>query len=131
MTEQAEAFRALADDTRLRILNLLLNVGCEICCCELTDSLEKPQYNVSKHLKILRQAGLIEGRQEGRWVYYSLPKKPDAFRKELIDSVRSLPETRRLKKDVKNLDRRMSMRQNGKCTLGVLHEKSKGGKNAA
>ncbi|MBU4193402.1 MAG: metalloregulator ArsR/SmtB family transcription factor [Actinobacteria bacterium] len=131
MTEQAEAFRALADDTRLRILNLLLNTGSELCCCELTDSLEEPQYNVSKHLKILRQAGLIEGGQEGRWVYYSVPKKPDAFRKGLLDSVRSLPETRRLKKDAKNLDRRLSLRHNGKCTLGVLHGQPSGDKNAA
>lgn len=131
MTEQVEAFKALADDTRLRILNLLLSAGSELCCCELTDSLEEPQYNVSKHLKILRQAGLIEGRQEGRWVYYSLPDRPDEFRRGLLDSVRSVPETRRMKKDKKNLDRRISLRQDGKCILGVLHGQPGGDKNAA
>ncbi len=131
MTEQAEAFRALADATRLRILNLLLDAGSELCCCELTDSLEEPQYNVSKHLKTLRQAGLIEGRQEGRWVYYSVPEQPDAFRKGLFDSVSSLPETGRLKKDAENLDRRLSLRHNGKCTVGVLHGQPGGDKNDA
>lgn len=129
--EQAEVFKALADDTRLRILNLLLKEACELCCCEITDSLRAPQYNVSKHLKILRQAGLIEGRQEGRWVNYSIPKKPDQFRKRLLDSVRSMPETPYLRKDYKNLQRRMRLRQNGKCTLGVLHGQPGGGKNAA
>lgn len=131
MTEYAEVFKALADDTRLRILNLLLNTGSELCCCEITDSLEEPQYNVSKHLKILRQAGLIEGRPEGRWVYYSLPGKPDDFRMALLHSVRSLPEAPRLKKDERNLMRRLGLRQGGKCITGVLHEKAKGGKSAA
>lgn len=130
MTEQVEAFKALADDTRLRILNLLLSAGSELCCCELTDSIEEPQYNVSKHLKILRQAGLIEGRQEGRWVYYSLPEKPDEFRRALLRSVRTLPETGRLTKDLRNLERRLGLRQNGKCTLGALHDRSGGDESA-
>lgn len=131
MIDKVDAFKALADDTRLRILKLLLSAESELCCCEITDSLEEPQYNVSKHLKILRQAGLIEGRQEGRWVYYSLPEKPDEFRKRLFDSVRTLPGTVQLEKDSENLDERLSLRQDGKCTLGVLHDKSGDDKNAA
>ncbi len=131
MTEQAEVFKALADNTRLRILRLLVKAACELCCCEITDSLRAPQYNVSKHLKILRQAGLIEGRQEGRWVYYSIPRKPDQFRKRLHDAVRSMPDTPRLQKDAQNLDKRICLRQDGKCTLGVLHDKPGGGENAA
>jgi ArsR family transcriptional regulator len=122
MSEQAEAFKALADDTRLRILNLLMRAGCELCCCELTDSLEEPQYNVSKHLKVLRQAG--------RWVYYSLPGKPDAFRAALLDTIRSLPDAGRLKQDSRNLDRCMGMRQDDKCAM-VPHCQSGGGKSAA
>ncbi|MHB8895018.1 MAG: ArsR/SmtB family transcription factor [Candidatus Geothermincolia bacterium] len=127
MSEQSEAFKALADDTRLRILNLLIRAGCELCCCEITDSLKAPQYNISKHLKILRQAGLIEGRPEGRWVYYSIPRKPDRFRKRLLEAARSIPDAPELEKDARNLQKRMSLRQAGKCTLGVLHDKPGGG----
>lgn len=119
MTEQVEVFKALADDTRLRILKLLLKAGCDLCCCEITDSLKAPQYNVSKHLKILMQAALIEGRQEGRWVYYSIPGRPDRFRKRLLDVVGSVLETPPLKKDSRNLQRRLSLRQDGKCTVGT------------
>lgn len=127
MNEQVEILKAVADDTRLRIMNLLLSADCDLCCCELTDSLKEPQYNVSKHLKILKQARMIDGRQEGRWVYYSLPGKPDPFRKALLEAIKSASQSPRARKDVKNLRARMSLRQGGKCTVGVLHEKARGG----
>lgn len=61
-------FHALSDETRLHILDRL-SQG-EQCVCDLTDFLETGQSRLSFHLKTLKEAGLIEDRREGRWVYY-------------------------------------------------------------
>lgn len=67
-----EAFtKALADQTRLRILNLLTQKP-ELCVCELTDALELAQPKISRHLAILRAAGLLLDRKAGLWVHYRL-----------------------------------------------------------
>ena len=66
----ARVFHALSDPTRLRLLDLLR--GGERCVCELTDALETGQSRLSFHLKILKDAGLVLDRREGRWVYYRL-----------------------------------------------------------
>ncbi|NNM05499.1 MAG: winged helix-turn-helix transcriptional regulator [Gemmatimonadetes bacterium] len=67
--------QALADPNRLRILDALRNG--ERCVCRLTDSLEMAQPLLSHHLKVLREAGLVSGRKDGRWVHYSII--PDAL----------------------------------------------------
>jgi len=75
-TEQALLLlRALADPIRLRILQALTQG--ERCVCELCSALELAQSKLSFHLRVLREAGLIEGRSQGRWMYYQL--RPDAL----------------------------------------------------
>jgi ArsR family transcriptional regulator, arsenate/arsenite/antimonite-responsive transcriptional repressor len=64
------AFQALSDETRLQLLELL-RAG-EQCVCDLTDSLETSQSRLSFHLKVLKAAGLVTDRRDGRWVYYAL-----------------------------------------------------------
>jgi ArsR family transcriptional regulator len=66
----ARVFHALSDPTRLRILSLLERG--ERCVCELTDALDAAQSRLSFHLKMLKEAGLVIDRKEGRWVYYRL-----------------------------------------------------------
>ncbi|HXG45140.1 MAG TPA: metalloregulator ArsR/SmtB family transcription factor [Gemmatimonadales bacterium] len=66
----ARVCHALSDETRLRILGLL-GRG-ERCVCELTAALDAGQSRLSFHLKVLKDAGLVEDRREGRWVYYAL-----------------------------------------------------------
>ncbi|MDF2775138.1 MAG: regulatory protein ArsR [Geminicoccaceae bacterium] len=63
-------FHALSDATRLSILEMLR--GGERCVCELQDELEAAQSRLSFHLKVLREAGLVSDRREGRWAYYSI-----------------------------------------------------------
>ncbi len=70
-----ELFHALSDDTRLSILEMLR--GGERCVCELQDELDAAQSRLSFHLKVLRDAGLVADRKEGRWSYYSIV--PDAL----------------------------------------------------
>ncbi len=68
--QSALAFHALSDPTRLQLVELL-RAG-ERCVCELTDALESAQSRLSFHLRVLKEAGLVLDRREGRWVYYRL-----------------------------------------------------------
>ncbi len=69
----AQWFHALSDPTRLSIVMRL--TGGERCVCELTDALDAAQSRLSFHLKVLREAGLIADRRDGRWVHYSLNRE--------------------------------------------------------
>ena len=62
-------FHALSDETRLAILELLRDG--ERCVCELTDALDVAQSRLSFHLRVLRDAGLVSDRRDGRWIYYT------------------------------------------------------------
>jgi len=86
-TERAvELFHALSDETRLQIIELLRKG--ERCVCELTDSLDAAQSRLSFHLRVLRDAGIVRDRKDGRWVYYELD--PDAFEEAetLVDELK-------------------------------------------
>ncbi|MBX9657230.1 MAG: metalloregulator ArsR/SmtB family transcription factor [Nitrospiraceae bacterium] len=69
----AALFHALSDETRLEVLNRLKRG--EQCVCELTDALQAGQSRLSFHLRVLKEAGLIQDRPEGRWMYYSLSRE--------------------------------------------------------
>jgi ArsR family transcriptional regulator len=75
MTRAVDLFHALSDETRLEIIELLRKG--ERCVCELTDSLDAAQSRLSFHLRVLRDAGIVRDRKDGRWVHYEL--EPDAF----------------------------------------------------
>ena len=64
-------FALLADPTRLRCVVLLQREG-ELCVCELVHALDLPQPKVSRHLALLREAGVVEDRRAGQWVHYRL-----------------------------------------------------------
>jgi len=68
--KRSKVFKALADATRLRILKLL-EIR-EMCVCEIMIALDLTQPTASHHLGILENAGLVKGRKEGKWVYYSI-----------------------------------------------------------
>lgn len=70
MKKLAVQFKALSDETRLKILSLLTKH--ELCVCEIIDELDMTQSAVSHHLKILKNAELVEDRREGKWIYYRL-----------------------------------------------------------
>jgi DNA-binding transcriptional ArsR family regulator len=69
--ELAKVFKALGDPVRLRLLSMIASRdGGEVCVCELTPAFELSQPTISHHLKMLRQAGLIDCERRGTWVYY-------------------------------------------------------------
>lgn len=76
----AGRFRALADPTRVAIVNRL-SAAPELCVCDLTATFDLSQPTISHHLKILRDAGLVESSRRGTWAYYRLvPEAVDALR---------------------------------------------------
>jgi ArsR family transcriptional regulator len=82
-------FHALSDQTRLSILQRL-RFG-ERCVCDLTDALDAAQSRLSFHLKVLKDAGLVTDRREGRWMYYTLNAEALAEVGELVESMASAP----------------------------------------
>src|SRR4051812_22601971 len=85
----ARLFHALSDRTRLSILQRL-RMG-ERCVCDLTDALDAAQSRLSFHLKVLKDAGLVSDRREGRWMYYTLNVETLSEVAELIESLASPP----------------------------------------
>ena len=78
--ELAARFKALADPTRVAIVNRLAAAQ-EVCVCDLNSAFELSQPTISHHLKILRDAGLVESTRRGTWAYYRLvPETIDALR---------------------------------------------------
>ena len=69
--ELAARFKALSDPTRVAIINCL-SAAEEVCVCNLTETFELSQPTISHHLKILREAGLVESSRRGTWAYYRL-----------------------------------------------------------
>lgn len=68
----ADVFACLSDPIRLRLFDLVRRAGSQgICSCDLTEPLDRSQPTVSHHLKVLREAGLVESRRDGNWVWYS------------------------------------------------------------
>lgn len=66
----ARVFKALGDPVRLRLLSMIASREGEVCVCEMTPAFELSQPTISHHLKLLRQAGLIDCERRGTWVYY-------------------------------------------------------------
>jgi ArsR family transcriptional regulator len=86
-----EIFHALSDETRLHILDLLAES--EQCVCDLTDALKTGQSRLSFHLKILKAAGLLTDRRDGRWVYYALNQEAIGELDDLLKSLKLKAQT--------------------------------------
>ena len=82
----ARVFKALADPVRLRLLSMITAAeGGEACVCELTVGFDVSGPTISHHLKVLREAGLIEGDRRGTWIYYrAVPGALDAASAALV-----------------------------------------------
>lgn len=84
MKTVTKLFKALSDETRLRILSLL--TAGELCVCDLMEVLQLPQSTVSRHLAYLRSTGLVDDRRQGVWMYYRL-RIPEGDLKLLIQGL--------------------------------------------
>ena len=104
MQKETAIFKALSDPTRLR-LAILLAIKGETCVCKLAAALGVKDYNISRHLGILRVAGLVETRREGLWMYYRLTDNPTPLQTNLIESFRNnFSDDPTLQDDLKRMD---------------------------
>jgi ArsR family transcriptional regulator, arsenate/arsenite/antimonite-responsive transcriptional repressor len=85
MKKLIDYFRALGEETRIKIILMLFRE--EMCICELMDQLNLSQSAVSHHVKILKQAGLVNDRRDGKWTFYSINK--EGFNKQ-FESLKEL-----------------------------------------
>jgi ArsR family transcriptional regulator len=109
-------FKALGEPVRLRITALLAATGERACLCELADVLAEPDYNVSRHLKVLADVGLVAGSRSGRWIYYRFtPPAGRGGRALAIAVTESAGE--QLTADRRRFEARLALRQNGQCVL--------------
>jgi ArsR family transcriptional regulator len=81
MQEMLTIFKALSEETRLRIIKLLERG--ELCVCDIVAALDTIQPKVSFHLSVLKEAGLIKDRKQGKWVHYSIDDS-DMFKRFLL-----------------------------------------------
>lgn len=98
---------ALNDETRVLILRFLDTHG-DLCVCDLQSSLNMIQSRLSRHLKILKEAGFLRVERRGTWAYYSIRSPLDRFRTEALEEIRHLNIT---------LPPLKKLSQTGECTL--------------
>ena len=90
MDEFLKTVGALYDETRVLILRFLDEHG-ELCVCDLQQSLGMIQSRLSRHLRILKEAGFLRVERRGRWAYYSIRSPLDRFRLQALEEIRTLP----------------------------------------
>ncbi|HEY5991827.1 MAG TPA: metalloregulator ArsR/SmtB family transcription factor [Candidatus Udaeobacter sp.] len=109
--------KALSEPTRLRVIAALR--GRELCVCELCDALEITQSTLSTHLTLLREAGVVTSRKQGKWIYYGLSSDAapltDSFFLHFAETTRD----KRIRRDADRVHRRLKLRDNGCCNLGL------------
>jgi ArsR family transcriptional regulator len=124
MKELVKTARALADPSRVRILMALRER--ELCVCELCDALSVTQSTLSTHLQVIRNAGLVSARKQGKWMYYTIARKAAPVVRAWFQSFGdSLKSDATLRQDAKRLASRLALRDNGSCCVGF------GGKNGS
>ncbi len=101
MDDFLKSVGALYDETRVKLLKFIYLYG-PLCVCDLENSFGMLQSRLSRHLKILKDAGFLRSKKEGRWRYYEIRVPIDRFREEAIKEILSLPiELPELKKESK------------------------------
>ena len=110
-------FAALADRTRLRLLNLM-NDG-EVCVCYFVEVLQTNQPNISRHLAYLKSAGIVEARRDGKWMHYRISEPADRAAARIFREVRNwLLEDKEMQRDRTRLQQF--------CCAPILPEKLQG-----
>lgn len=108
--------KAFSEPTRVRIIAALRQS--ELCVCELADALELGQSTLSMHLQVVRQAGLVTTRKQGKWIYYGI----ESSQAPLIDTLfahhqAALDVDRRLKRDAERIEYRCQLREDDCCVV--------------
>lgn len=120
MKQYVDLFKALSDETRLRIMVLLSEK--ELCVCQIEAALGLPQVKVSRHLTVLRNAGLVRDRRDGLWIYYSLSLPKNMVEENLFNCFREcLRKEKSFRADLTNMKKCIAQ------PLDVIAEMVRGG----
>ncbi len=127
MNELVVVAKAFADPTRVRILSALR--GGELCVCELSDALGVTQSTLSTHLQVIRDAGLVQTRRDGKWIYYTVTPETD----QLLGSVfeffaKAVKNDATIRRDQQQLTARLKERKGGACCVGFCRPAAQSGK---
>lgn len=96
------------------MVSLMLRAKGEMCLCELSDSLEEPEYKLSRHLKVLKSSGILTSTRDGKWIYHSLVR--NRHLKAIYDAVQAHPDSgNQFEKDFRRFKRRILLREGGRC----------------
>ncbi len=118
VTTFTRLFQVLSQPTRLRIVRLLATSGRSACACELMDSIEEPEYHISRHLGLLRDGGVLNEEPAGQWKYFAVNDN-DPTVKALAHLVTTLYADV-FELDDRNFQERLDLRKNGRCVVGSL-----------
>jgi ArsR family transcriptional regulator, arsenate/arsenite/antimonite-responsive transcriptional repressor len=114
MLEIINITKALSDENRIRALMMLADG--ELCVCQIIEMFGLAPSTVSKHMSILRQAGLVETRKDGRWMYYRLTEKGPPSVGEILNwLVRHLKTNVRISEDARQVRRIRKMKKTALC----------------
>jgi ArsR family transcriptional regulator len=118
MDEFLDVAKALTDANRVRALCALK--GQELCVCQIIELLGLAPSTVSKHMTILRQAGLVQGRKEGRWMFYRLPgnRAPKRIKEALAWVFSSLSASSEIRDSARRLKRILKIPTEELCRTG-------------
>ena len=109
--------KCLSDPNRIRIVEAL-RPG-ELCVCELCDALGLSQSTLSTHLQVIRRAGIVQSRKEGKWSYYDLTPRAAVVIGHWFHPFRAqIRQDGVLSRDRKQLRQRLGLRQSGVCCVG-------------
>ncbi len=112
MQELISVFKALSDETRLKMLKIFQKG--EICVCDLVSVMDMSQPKISFHLNVLKEAGLIRDRRQGKWVHYSI-NDSDIFRRFLVLTVTEKITDETIKVYLSRLIKLKDMKNKNKC----------------
>ncbi|MBI4827021.1 MAG: metalloregulator ArsR/SmtB family transcription factor [Nitrospirae bacterium] len=110
MQETIQILKALSDETRLNIISLMKEG--EICVCDITETLQVSQPKISFHLNVLKEAGIIIDRKQGKWVHYSI-NDSDLFGRFLVLSVLDRIPSETMRKNISRLEKVLAVKN--KC----------------
>ena len=115
MLEILNITKAMSDENRVRALMML--TGGELCVCQIIEMLGLAPSTVSKHMSMLRQAGLVQARKQGRWMHYSLVGKdaPNEVREAIEWLISGLKKDPKFQQDQKNLRKLLKIDKEKLC----------------
>lgn len=116
MKELLNIFKALSDETRLRIMKLLEHG--EICVCDIVAAFDMIQPKVSFHLGVLKKAGLVKDRKQGKWMHYRIDDS-DMFKRFLILSIMERIPEDKPKEDKKRLEKFLKNKTEGTQIISI------------